>query len=108
MTVSEVLSQQFDRTAHFVDSLRSKYAKAYSKALESGRETLKEAGELSSKIEPRMRDFASTQWNQAQTFMGDINRGLAEKSIPEDRRCHIVNHRLQRKAEEAIKEGGTE
>ncbi|WP_020406630.1 hypothetical protein [Hahella ganghwensis] len=104
MSVSNVINQQFDRTALFVDSLRTRYAKAYTKALSSGKETLKEAGEFTSSIEPRVKGFAAAHWQQAQTFMVDLNRNLAEKSIPEDRRCQIVNHRLECKAREAAKD----
>lgn len=101
MSLKETVNGQFDRAKGFVDRLRARYIDAYVRALELSNERLDDLTRLSGTLGPSFRDAVETRIEGLRRHIDDLNRALAEKAIPLDRKARVGRMALNEKARKA-------
>lgn len=104
MSVKESVAGQVDKARGFVERLRQRYLKAYASAVEEGSSRLSDLTRLSDKLAPSLRDAVNERIEDLQKRLDELNRSLADKAVPRDRKAKVDRMALSEKARQAVQE----
>ncbi|WP_097460219.1 hypothetical protein [Mangrovitalea sediminis] len=101
MSLKETVSGQVDRAKVFVDRLRARYIDAYARALELSGDRLDDLARLSETLGPSVRDAVDARIEGLRQHLDELNRSLADKAVPLDRKAKVDRMALNEKARKA-------